>query len=386
MTDRPLLNFGFCSAGWFEGPNAHHAWLCRSCRPFSAGTATTIAAETTKPAERRPPVAAKTGVRPASLRTAGKAAGCLSARPSFPKRLQDKRYADTLAREFNFITSENVMKWGPIQPEPDKWNFGPADALVEFAQKHDMKVKGHCLIWHEALPKWVNAEMTPEQLREAVRKHIFALVGHYKGKVYAWDVVNEAVDDKEGLRKTLFLDKLGEGYIAEAFRLAHEADPDVMLIYNDYGGEGLGGKSDRIYELVKKLKADGVPIHGVGLQMHISRHGLSQARGHRRQRPASGRAGPEGEHQRDGRADQGRDRRPARAAPGAAAGLPRRDRRLRRRRRASWRVTFWGFTDAHRGSTLLRRGRSAALRREVQAQARVRGRHGCTVEQESSLR
>jgi len=238
-----------------------------------AGTGTTLAAEATNPAEGRPPVAAKPGVRQASLRTAGKAAGLLVGAATFPAALQEERYAKALAREFNFITPENEMKWEAIHPEPDKWNFGPADTLVKFAQKHGMKVKGHCLVWHAALPKWVNAQMTPEELRGAVRKHILGEVGHYKGKVYAWDVVNEAVDDKEGLRKSLFLDKLGEGYIAEVFRLAHEADPKALLIYNEYGAEGLGGKSDRVYELVKKLKADGVPIGGVGLQMHISAKG-----------------------------------------------------------------------------------------------------------------
>jgi endo-1,4-beta-xylanase len=238
-----------------------------------AGTGTTLAAEATNPAEGRPPVAAKPGVRQASLRTAGKAAGLLVGAATFPAALQEERYAKALAREFNFITPENEMKWEAIHPEPDKWNFGPADTLVKFAQKHGMKVKGHCLVWHAALPKWVNAQMTPEELRGAVRKHILGEVGHYKGKVYAWDVVNEAVDDKEGLRKSLFFDKLGEGYIAEVFRLAHEADPKALLIYNEYGAEGLGGKSDRVYELVKKLKADGVPIGGVGLQMHISAKG-----------------------------------------------------------------------------------------------------------------
>jgi len=158
------------------------------------------------------------------------------------------------------------MKWGPI----DELGYGPADALVKFASDHQMKVKGHCLVWHEMLPARINSAMSSDALRRAIQERIHDVAGRYKGKVYAWDVVNEAVDDDtEGLRKTIFLDKLGEGYIAEAFRLAHEADPDALLIYNDYGADGLGGKSDGVYELVKRLVADGVPIHGVGLQMHI---------------------------------------------------------------------------------------------------------------------
>ncbi|MBN1490056.1 MAG: endo-1,4-beta-xylanase [Phycisphaerae bacterium] len=208
----------------------------------------------------------------ATLRDVAEASGLLVGAAVAPRVLDDERYARTLGREFNFVTAENVMKWWRVHPEPDRWEFGPADQLVAFAAEHDMKVKGHTLIWHQALPEYINAEMSADALRSALHNHIRTLVGHYKGKVYAWDVINEAVDDKEGLRKTLFLEKLGEGYLAEAFRVAHEADPDALLIYNDYGAEGLNAKSDRVYALVSRLVADGVPIHGVGLQMHIKAH------------------------------------------------------------------------------------------------------------------
>jgi endo-1,4-beta-xylanase len=201
-----------------------------------------------------------------SLRAAAEEIGLLVGAASFPGGLQDARYANILARDFNYLTPENAMKWGPI----DVNGYGPADSLVEFASQHQMKVKGHTLVWHESLPNWVNEQMSASELRNALQEHISTLVERYRGKVLAWDVVNEAVDDKEGLRKTLFFEKLGEGYIAEAFRLAHEADPDALLLYNDYGAEGLNEKSNRVYSLVSKLVADGVPIHGVGLQMHIT--------------------------------------------------------------------------------------------------------------------
>jgi GH35 family endo-1,4-beta-xylanase len=205
----------------------------------------------------------------ASLRSAADVSGLLVGTAALPELLSDAHYASTLAREFNFLTPDNAMKWGSI----DQRGFADADALVDFAAKHQMKVKGHTLIWHQALPTWVNMQMTADDLRRAVQNHISEVVGRYRGKVYAWDVVNEAVDDREGLRKTIFLEKMGEGYIAEAFRLTHEADPDALLIYNDYGAEAIGSdyyyKSDRVYALVKKLLADGTPIHGVGLQMHI---------------------------------------------------------------------------------------------------------------------
>jgi GH35 family endo-1,4-beta-xylanase len=189
--------------------------------------------------------------------------------------LLDDRYANTLAREFNFLTPENAMKWGQVHPTPDYWNFAPADALVKFASEHEMKVKGHAVIWDKMqMPSWVNSQMSSEELRRVMQEHIHTLVGRYRGRVYAWDVVNEAVDDAEGLRKGLFFQKLGEGYIADAFRLAHEADPEALLFYNDYNAEAAVGwrkdKSDRVYALVKKLLANEVPIHGVGLQMHIT--------------------------------------------------------------------------------------------------------------------
>jgi endo-1,4-beta-xylanase len=204
-----------------------------------------------------------------SLRAAGDQRGILVGAASFPEGFEDARYAHTLAREFNYLTPEDQMKWGPI----DAHGYGSADSLVQFASEHQMKIKGHTLVWHESLPTWVNEQMSASELRNALEAHISTLVGRYRGRVLAWDVVNEAVDDKQGLRRTLFLEKLGEGYIAEAFQLAHKADPDALLIYNDYGAEGLNQKSDRVFSLVSKLVADGVPIHGVGLQMHISAGG-----------------------------------------------------------------------------------------------------------------
>jgi GH35 family endo-1,4-beta-xylanase len=132
-----------------------------------------------------------------------------------------------------------------------------------------MQVKGHTLLWHQALPAWV-AALSPPELRIALEDHIRTVAGHYRGRLRAWDVVNEAIaDDGSGLRSTVFSRGLGPDYVAEAFRLARKADPEAELIYNDYGGEGLNRKSDDIYALVKDLKQRGVPIDGVGLQMHL---------------------------------------------------------------------------------------------------------------------
>jgi endo-1,4-beta-xylanase len=242
-----------------------YAWIPT---PSSRETVTETATRTETVTRTIAETATETFVYPRSLRAAAEARGllvgsCVEGTPA--KRLwEDPTYASVLLRECNYLTPENNMKWEAIE----EWGFAPADALVKFASDHQMKVKGHCLIWHEWLPARINSNLSADALRQAVEKHIREEVGHYRGKVYAWDVVNEAVDNNGELRKTIFLDKLGEGYIAEAFQLAHEADPDALLFYNDYA-EWPGAKSDRVYELVKKLVADGVPIHGVGMQMHL---------------------------------------------------------------------------------------------------------------------
>jgi endo-1,4-beta-xylanase len=184
--------------------------------------------------------------------------------------LGETAYAATFARHFDYVTAEYEMKWDPTERQPGVFDFAGADAIASFAAAHGMKIKGHALLWHQALPAWVGA-LAPADLRAAIVSHIQAVVGRYRGQIVAWDVVNEAVaDDGSGLRDSVFLQKLGEGFLDLAFRTAHEADPAALLIYNDYGGEGLGSKSDAIYALVSRLRARGVPVGGVGLQMHVA--------------------------------------------------------------------------------------------------------------------
>ncbi len=185
-----------------------------------------------------------------------------------------RAYREILAREFNYVTPENAMKWGPTQPRRDQFTFADGDAIVAFARAHDMKVKGHALVWHEQLPTWVKT-LDAGALRAEMERHIRTVVGHYKGQLLAWDVVNEALTDSGGMRPTVFLEKLGPGYIADAFRWAHDTDPGALLFYNDYNTEGRGPKSDAVFALVERLKKEGVPISGVGLQMHITAQGTA---------------------------------------------------------------------------------------------------------------
>jgi endo-1,4-beta-xylanase len=182
----------------------------------------------------------------------------------------DPVYAQTLAREYNVLTTENEMKFEPLRPTRSRFAFADADKILDFATAHGMKLRGHTLVWHGQLPRWlVNGNFSRDEVSAILREHIETVIGHYRGRVYAWDVVNEAIDDQGGLRQTFWSNMLGSDYIAQAFTLARAADPQATLLYNDYGGEALGVKSEAIYGLLKSLKGRGVPIDGIGLQSHF---------------------------------------------------------------------------------------------------------------------
>ncbi|MBT2657122.1 endo-1,4-beta-xylanase [Bacillus sp. ISL-18] len=179
-----------------------------------------------------------------------------------------------LAKHFNSITAENDMKFELLQPEEGKFTFERADKLATFAQSHGMKMRGHTLVWHNQTPDWVfqnsdGEKVTRDQLLQRMKDHMTTVMQSYKGQIYCWDVVNEAVTDEgpELYRKTNWFDIIGEDYIEKAFEIAHAADPDALLFYNDYN-ESNPGKREKIYQLVKSLVDKGVPIHGVGLQGH----------------------------------------------------------------------------------------------------------------------
>lgn len=187
-------------------------------------------------------------------------------------------YAQLLARTYNQVTPENVMKFGLIHPARDRYDWTAADALVAFAEAHAMRVHGHTLVWHQQLPQWIEqGQLTPADARTALHDHILAVVGRYKGRIAEWDVVNEAIDDNARPRDSIWRQLIGPEYVELAFRWAHEADPNAKLFYNDYGGEGMNAKSDAIFALVSDLKKRGVPIDGVGLQLHVSLAGAPAA-------------------------------------------------------------------------------------------------------------
>jgi endo-1,4-beta-xylanase len=181
-----------------------------------------------------------------------------------------------ILKEFNSVTPENAMKMESIHPEENRYDWKDADSIVDFAVRHHIKIRGHNLCWHEQVPKWMFVDNKGDTVSKAVllqrlKDHIFTVVHRYKGKIYAWDVVNEVIDDNpvNFLRNSPWYRICGDDFIIKAFEYTHEADPNAVLFYNDYNTER-PEKRDRVYKLLKRLKDKGVPINGVGLQAHWS--------------------------------------------------------------------------------------------------------------------
>src|SRR5271156_4974458 len=245
------------------------------------------------------------GVREQSLREAASASGMLIGTAVRPAQLYEAVYASTLAREFNMLEPEDALKWEAVHPERQSFDFSQADQIVDFATRHGMKVRGHTLVWHRQNPKWLTeGKYTSGELAEILEQHIKTVVGHYRGRIFAWDVVNEAFDELHPgeLRSTIWRDQPGIGpaenaaasdgqratsnaalselearsskqsfsYIERCFRWAHEADPQALLFYNEAEAETVNPKSDAIYAMVRDFRRRGVPIDGVGFQMHIA--------------------------------------------------------------------------------------------------------------------
>jgi endo-1,4-beta-xylanase len=185
----------------------------------------------------------------------------------------DPEYVPTLVREFDSVTAENAHKWPSLHPSQGVYDFAEADAVVELAEAHDMRVRGHTLLWANParLPDYVNAMDAPEALRAELTDHIGTVVGRYAGRIDAWDVVNEPLQNLgTSLYENVFFQHLGADYLAEAFRIAHAADPGAKLFLNEVFATVPGtARFDAFYDLVAGLLEDGVPLHGIGLQTHL---------------------------------------------------------------------------------------------------------------------
>ena len=185
-----------------------------------------------------------------------------------------------MAGQFSVVTPGNEMKWGVVEPEQGVFDWSGADRLVAFAEQHGQLVRGHTLLWHNQLPDWLttgaaDGTITDGQLADLLKQHILTEVGRYRGRIWQWDVANEFFTDADpsGLNPGDFwISHLGPGIIPQAFNWAHQADPHALLFYNDYniaGEDGTNAKSDAAYAWLRQMKAQGVPIHGVGDQGHL---------------------------------------------------------------------------------------------------------------------
>jgi endo-1,4-beta-xylanase len=190
-------------------------------------------------------------------------------------------YTLLVKNQANIIVAENAMKWGALRPAPDVFDFKQADKLMRFAELAGQKVRGHNLCWHEGNPAWLKTTATKENARALLVEHIQKVAGHFSGKIHSWDVVNEAINPKDGLpdglRKTLWYDLIGPEYLELAYRTASAADPTAKLTYNDYDIEldtpEQTAKREQVMALVHRFKAKGVPIQAVGVQSHLKADG-----------------------------------------------------------------------------------------------------------------
>ena len=192
----------------------------------------------------------------------------------------DAAYTRIVNQQFSTVTPENVMKWQLVEPTQGTYDWAAADRLVAGARADHQLVRGHALVWHNQLPSWFSTDgtttsFTPAQVRDLLHKHVVDEVSHFRGRIWQWDVVNEAFNDDGTPRQSVFykayqaLGLDGLDYIADAFRWAHQADPHALLFYNDYNLEFTGPKSDAVYGFVQQLQAQHVPVAGVGFQGHL---------------------------------------------------------------------------------------------------------------------
>lgn len=187
-------------------------------------------------------------------------------------KLADSTYSATIIKQFNSVTAENVMKWEKIHPQPGVYNFTAADSFMAFAEKNNMHIVGHVLVWHSQTPDWVfqDAKGKPvnrDTLLNRMHDHINTIVGRYKGRIHSWDVVNEAIGDDSEMRKNQWYNIIGDDYVQKAFEYAHNADSSAMLIYNDYSLP-TASKRNAVVQLIKKLQSKGIKVDGVGMQGH----------------------------------------------------------------------------------------------------------------------
>jgi endo-1,4-beta-xylanase len=214
-----------------------------------------------------------------SLRVRAESRGLIyGAAAAYNPLQRDAEYATHFARECGMLVPENALKWGSVHPEPERFDFTQADFLADFAARNQMKLRGHTLVWHKQLGPWFAGAVTRENARHYLETHVRTVMGRFKGRMHSWDVVNEAIEPADGradgLRKTLWLERLGPEYLDIAFTLAAEADPHALRVYNDYGLDydtpAGAAKRAAVLQLLRGMIGRKVPVQGFGMQAHLS--------------------------------------------------------------------------------------------------------------------
>lgn len=183
----------------------------------------------------------------------------------------DEAYRNIIISQFNSLTAEKSMKAVFIHPEKGKYDFSETDYLIDFCKEHNKRLHGHTLVWYKNNPAWMEKFKGDKTAWELMLKdHIQMVMNHCKGFVKSWDVVNEAFNDDGSLRNNIWLKNIGESYIEKSFRYAHEADPSALLFYNDYDLESKPEKLAAVLKFFEGLRAKGVKVDGLGMQMHVS--------------------------------------------------------------------------------------------------------------------
>ena len=207
---------------------------------------------------------------PLTLRQLADRQGWLVGAAVDPSYFTNPQYTRLLETEFNGLVAENAMKWRYLSPAQGQYDFSRADALMEYASRHQMAARGHTLVWDLGLPEWLTqSNFSRDEYKALLKAHITTVVGRYAGRIYAWDVVNEPLDENGQIRQNFWFQAIGPEYIWLAFQWAHAADPAAQLFLNESYAEGLNEKSQGIYALATGLLEKGAPIHGIGMQMHL---------------------------------------------------------------------------------------------------------------------
>jgi endo-1,4-beta-xylanase len=177
-------------------------------------------------------------------------------------------FLSTATPEFNLVTAENCMKWDALEPSQNSFNWNEADKLVNWAKTNNYKVHGHTFVWHNQTPNWVQ-NLSASAMESAMNNHIDKVMAHYKGQIPIWDVANEVFEDSGSYRNSFWYRTMGKSFIEKAFIRARAADPSAKLVYNDYNLEYTGPKSNAAYAMLKDFKSRGIPVDGIGFQMHL---------------------------------------------------------------------------------------------------------------------